>query len=752
MSPIRRCSLKGKSIATVSDSTDSESSDSQLVGRPRVIMLGGMDPRPTTCDDFTELNDEEQSVVHFSMELEDREASGHTPLDKASREAENMQATNSGEDADLVDKDKNLTEKETDFRLADFLPMRWTGTNFEFEEEINLDKEQRFSVKKNQKWENHLPMRSSFKSVRKLVLQTSPPAGFSFLIPASHQRPWTPPVGYACVYESCSRQYTANGIRIMVTLTVLDAELGIKMSVRLFEELTTPSITAKTGFFYGKMVPKYNVINGKPSKVNFWNQSYFYVKINEASFEDPSWAQGCSDSFQEQVEAIGTLSHQHPPDISEARIQAALNRIIQAETAVETPSSRTRTQRTGTLNLFSLPSYANSIGTPSHGQEGSSGGGRTAKRRRASNPDEEALNVSPRRSPLPEELVGEHLTNEVGSREWSPERNSPPKPFNETEIVVATEEPTDERLVNPLMESELPEKEPQEDEFQGLDPASHDDEVVEYPHVIEFLYQHTEVPFVGDHEAPARLFRQIKLKKKGMPELDELSQGVRYREMTRAGDIFFRNTNLMVRDYEAKIKAKEEKLAEKTRPLKRKRRRTPNQDGNLMAEKKKAVEMAETEKSWGELLSKELEELKAQKDILDSRLRRLEQEKVEAESKFETATRRLRESQEHELRKERLHVEAALRQHVVHVYEKLVLCSQAKGAREGLEKIQALGMSIDEVLEQLRADENRYSDELNEMEVIEASEINLQPIGLDEHGSNLSVFSPQEIEGLRLFD
>ncbi|KAF8109199.1 hypothetical protein N665_0101s0028 [Sinapis alba] len=80
------------------------------------------------------------------------------------------------------------------------------------------------------------------------------------------------------------------------------------------------------------------------------------------------------------------------------------------------------------------------------------------------------------------------------------------------------------------------------------------------------------------------------------------------------------------------------------------------------------------------------------------------------------------------------------------IQSKLVLYSQAKGAREGLEKIQVLGMSIDEVLEQVRIDEARYFDELNAMEVTYASEINFQPIGLDEHDSNLTIFSPQDIE------
>ncbi|KAF8079471.1 hypothetical protein N665_1025s0002 [Sinapis alba] len=375
-SPLRRCSLKGKAVATGSDS---ESSGSPLVRRPRTIMLGGMDDMRPTSADLALLDDTECDLVRYSIELEDRETTGHVPIDDAEQDAEpaSDRPTTPCTDIDSSSKDKSSAEK-IDLALADFLPMRWTGTDFEFDEEIDPEQERTLSVKKNQNWVNHLPTRSSFKSVRRLIFQTNPPPGFSFLILAEHQRPWTPPAGYATVYESwfmncslwwslpeflttyCHRrkialgQYTANGIRIMVTLTVLAAELGITMSVRLFEELTTPSITGRTGFFYGKMVPKYNVITGKPSKVNFWNHRYFYVKINEASFEDPSivlngyfnanidrlskWSQGGTESFLEEVEAIRTLSHQHWPDISEARIQAALKRISKADDQTEIQS------------------------------------------------------------------------------------------------------------------------------------------------------------------------------------------------------------------------------------------------------------------------------------------------------------------------------------------------------------------------------------------------------------------------------
>ncbi|KAF8095406.1 hypothetical protein N665_0334s0026 [Sinapis alba] len=565
MSPIRYCSSKGKSIAITSGLADSESSGSLLVGRPRAITLGGMEGlRFPTGADLAELNDQ-----------------------------------------------------------------------------------------RTKNWENPLPTRSSFNSVRRLVFQTELTPGFTFLIPDEHQRPWTPPSRYVCVYESwfnncrlwwpllellttyCSRrkialgQYTANEIRIMVALMVLAAELDIKMSFRLFEELTTPSITAKTGFFYGKMVSKYSVLTGKPSKVNHWNQLYLYVKLNDASFEDPSvilngYFNANINRHEKWAQAIKTLSHQHWPDISEIRIQAALNRIVR--------ESKKRRKKMGKFNLASLPSYAASIGTPPTGQEGSFSG----------------------RS-LPR---GRKLLTQTWEKNWG---SSPPAP--------------------------------------------QDDEVVEYPHLVNFHYHHIEIPFVGDHKALARLFHQIKLKLKGLPELDELSQFGRDREMARAGANFFGYVNLMVRDYEVTIKAQKEKLAEKSKFLKKKKKENVELKGKW--------DMYEEKKSRGDLLSKELEEIKAQKEMLESRLRELEQEKVDADSKFETTTKRLRESREHEVRKERLHVEAAMKQQVMSVYKKmhqyldeqspiqskLVLYSQAKGAREGLEKIQALGMSIDEVLE-----------------------------------------------------
>ncbi|KAF8048149.1 hypothetical protein N665_2639s0001 [Sinapis alba] len=740
-------------------------------------------------EDLAVLNENERDIVQFSLDLEDRDASGQAAVDDA---AEEVLPSSQPEELPPSSKDKTAAEKEICLHLADLLPMCWTGTDFEFDEEIDPEQERRLSIKKNQRWENHFPTRSTFKSVRRLILQTNPPAGFSFLIPADHQRPWIPPAGYACVYESwftscslwwplpeflttyCHRrrialgQYTANGIRILITLTVLAAELGISMSVRLFEELTTPSITAKTGFFYGKMVPKYNVITGKPSKVKFWNRAYFYVKINDASFEDPSivlngyfnanidrlskWSQGGTQSFLEEVEAIRTLSHQQWPDISEARIQAALKRPSRA-----TDSSPSRNPRMGKINLASLPSYADTIGTPVHGG-GSPDTGHPVKRRRPTSVEESPDRRGPTRSSLNEGPTenADNISQQQGLlREELPLLS----PAVSMGVVTADEMPLGEQ---PVIPQEIEVHDAQVVEAD----ATNREEVVGYPHVFDFRYQHTSVPFVKDNKAPARLFWQIQLKKKRMPELEELSQGNRYREMTRAGAIFFGSANLMVRDYEAKLKAQDEKITSKTGALKKKRPKIfelaykcssyEEQIGTLTAERVAAVENADA-------LSKELEELKPLKSGLETRCRNLEQENADILSRFETTTKRLRESREHEVRKERLRVDSVLKNQIApknekmrqfieeqpSIQSKLALFSQAKGIRESLEKIHSQGLPMEEIFQQARADEMKYHGELQEMEVVEASEIDLTPIGIDEHGSNMAVFSPQDIEDLR---
>ena len=85
----------------------------------------------------------------------------------------------------------------------------------------------------------------------------------TFLIPTKTQRPWSPPVGFQCVYESYFQnetrlwftiprlitsyvrrrdavisQFLNGSFRLPVALLVMAAEIDVSMNVRAFEELT----------------------------------------------------------------------------------------------------------------------------------------------------------------------------------------------------------------------------------------------------------------------------------------------------------------------------------------------------------------------------------------------------------------------------------------------------------------------------------------------------------------------------------
>ncbi|KAG2288242.1 hypothetical protein Bca52824_047846 [Brassica carinata] len=161
-----------------------------------------------------------------------------------------------------------------------------------------------------QAWENVMKTQSTPNSVKRLLRERRG-FGVTFLIPSASQRPWSPPVGYQCVYESYFRddtklwfpiprlvtayarrrdaaisQFLNGSWRIAVALMVMAAEIDISLSVRTFEELTSVS-SLEDGLLSIKMRPSYNVIGGHPNKTLDWQRSYFYVKCDDSAFEDP---------------------------------------------------------------------------------------------------------------------------------------------------------------------------------------------------------------------------------------------------------------------------------------------------------------------------------------------------------------------------------------------------------------------------------------------------------------------------------
>ncbi|KAF8116023.1 hypothetical protein N665_0023s0002 [Sinapis alba] len=187
--------------------------------------------------------------------------------------------------------------------------------------------------------------------------------GVTYLIPTEQERPWSPPVGYQCMYEAyfgvdtklwfpiphlitlyVSRrqvalsQFVNSSYRIVVALMVLSAEVNISLNVWAFEELTLVK-ALKWGLFAIRMRPNYNIITDHPNKTQKWKKNYFYVKADKFVFHEPlgdefpvSWADhpktlDYPEGFFDSACAIACLSHSRWPDIIEDRVRRALERI-----------------------------------------------------------------------------------------------------------------------------------------------------------------------------------------------------------------------------------------------------------------------------------------------------------------------------------------------------------------------------------------------------------------------------------------
>lgn len=161
-----------------------------------------------------------------------------------------------------------------------------------------------------QSWRNVFPSFSTHSSVKHL-LKSCGAIGVTYLIPSVRQRPWSPPEGYQCVYESyfgvdtklwfpiprliteytlrrgvAITQFLNGSFRIAVALMAMAAEVSIPMSVRTFEELTFLR-PMPYGLHSIKMRPSYNVLTGHPNKTKDWQRYYFYIKADEHAFDEP---------------------------------------------------------------------------------------------------------------------------------------------------------------------------------------------------------------------------------------------------------------------------------------------------------------------------------------------------------------------------------------------------------------------------------------------------------------------------------
>ncbi|CAG7897838.1 unnamed protein product, partial [Brassica rapa] len=125
--------------------------------------------------------------------------------------------------------------------------------------------------------------------------------GVEFIILRSHQWPSAPLIGFQCVYECffqqdsklwfliprlitsyCARRNIAmtklmiRAVRISIALMVMEAEIDMSMSVRIFEELTHTQLRPG-GVYAVQMRSGLSILTGHPSRMKLWQRYYFYV-------------------------------------------------------------------------------------------------------------------------------------------------------------------------------------------------------------------------------------------------------------------------------------------------------------------------------------------------------------------------------------------------------------------------------------------------------------------------------------------
>ncbi|XP_023634297.1 meiosis-specific protein ASY2-like [Capsella rubella] len=137
-------------------------------------------------------------------------------------------------------------------------------------------------------------------------------SGVSILIPHETQRPWTSPKGYICLYEmyftrcrlrfplpELLSQYTHRrklaisqlapaSICNIVEILTLASEVGTRVPVMCFEEMTVLKKSRVAGNFTVNMREKQNVIPGtRVSNFKGWEKRFFHVRADYLSLENP---------------------------------------------------------------------------------------------------------------------------------------------------------------------------------------------------------------------------------------------------------------------------------------------------------------------------------------------------------------------------------------------------------------------------------------------------------------------------------
>ncbi|KAL9293329.1 hypothetical protein AtEden1_Chr3g0191821 [Arabidopsis thaliana] len=156
------------------------------------------------------------------------------------------------------------------------------------------------------------PTKTSASSMNTALRFCNASRGLVARVPETHERPWTTPVGYMCVYEKflteCGlsfpipifllgfvarrkmalSQLTVAAIRYAVGLIRLAEQCGVEVRRSHYEEVINLKRIGgvRPGFYYVQSATKPKIITGVKNKTNDWCFEYFFVKVTKESVGD----------------------------------------------------------------------------------------------------------------------------------------------------------------------------------------------------------------------------------------------------------------------------------------------------------------------------------------------------------------------------------------------------------------------------------------------------------------------------------
>ncbi|KFK35943.1 hypothetical protein AALP_AA4G057900 [Arabis alpina] len=171
-------------------------------------------------------------------------------------------------------------------------------------------------------------------------------SGVDIRIPRPHERPWSPPEGFLCLYECyfnhggmwfpmpklaleycearrvAPSQLTCASYRNICAILTMAAELGRSVNLAQFEEMVGIAKSGDCGRFYASMRSGCMILTGVSSRIERWKNKYFFGRINKYAIGDftgvihAGWSSRIGD-FTTPLAKIGPYTHRPLKDRKE---------------------------------------------------------------------------------------------------------------------------------------------------------------------------------------------------------------------------------------------------------------------------------------------------------------------------------------------------------------------------------------------------------------------------------------------------